>query len=509
MTAYPQTTTSTSEAIEIRHLYEQRSTTRHLEIAYLALPAFVFALGFLAWWVGIAIAILLGIGCILVFAERPERSGSGWAAASTAVCAAAIVILLAGFPNGPFVWDWVKHWAIVNELGTDSWPVALELDGVARHLRFYLGAYLVPSFVHKLLPTVDLQFAFGVWLFGGFVLVFRTVCAVGSTKWQSGVAAVLLLVLGGADAFAEHIARGVQKLPVAPWLGIHYEAWAANAFRLPIEFSSFLTALIWVPHQSIATFLVAGLILFNDRKGGLGAAVLGYGLLSLWSPYGMIGLLPLMLLLTWERRHELLHWKTAIQVLAGASIALCMVDYLSTELPSGGACFSCLPDRLHLVPDVLLFLAVELSVFALILRKRIVQDLGCLISVVTLCLLPLFHGQTPDLVMRASMGPLFVLGVRSIQTVLQERLTVRTVVPVALALLLCTPAAVSEALYVRTGARAHLALGPNDPLGQKWIRTVATKTTYSAQEFFELCGWEFLPQYFSKRKPRLLRDPQE
>ncbi|MDP9965969.1 hypothetical protein J2W37_003696 [Variovorax paradoxus] len=363
--------------------------------------------------------------------------------------------------------------------------------------------------MHKLLPAIDLHVALGAWFFGGFVLVFRTICALGTTRSQAGIAAILLLVLGGADAFAEHIVRALQGLPGAPWFGIHYEPWAAHAFELPIEFSSFLTALVWVPHQSIATFLVCTLILFNDRKNAFGTAALGYGLLSLWSPYGMIGLFPLMLLLTWEKRRELLELQTAIKVLAGATVALCMIGYLSTELPSGGACFSCLPNRLYLIPDLLIFWAVELAAFVLILRRRIIQDVTCLISLAVLLVLPLLHGQTPDLVMRASMGPLFVLGIRTIQTIFQEGLAARVTLPLMLALVLCTPAAVSEAIYIRTGGRAHAAFDANDPLGQKWTHTAATKTTYSVQEFFELCGWEYLPQYFSKAQPRLLRDSEK
>lgn len=504
-----QATALKSDAPEIRHLYAARSTTRHLEIAYLALPAIIFALGFLEWWVAIAVSVLLSIACVLVFTESSERLNNA-PAAYVGVCAAAIVLFLAGFPNGPFAWDWIKHWALVNALGTEPWPVVLELGGVERHLRFYLGAYLVPAFLHKLLPAIELHFALGAWFFGGFVLLFRTVCSIGATRGQSVAAAMLLVVLGGADTFAEHIARELQGLPAAPWFGIHYEAWGVHAFQLPIEFSSFLTALVWVPHQSIATFLVGGLILFNDRRGGFGAAALGFGLLSLWSPYGMIGLLPLMLLLAWEKRAEMLEWRTAVKMLAGASVALCMVAYLSTELPSGGACFSCLPNRIHLLPDLFFFWLAELVAFVLILRRRIVQDITCAISLAILLILPLLHGQTPDLVMRASMGPLFVLGVRSIQTILHEGSTRLTTLSLAIALGLCTPAAVSEAIYIRTGARAHAAFDSRDPLGAEWIRAgAATKTTYSVQEFFELCGWGYLPQYFSKEQPRLLRSLQK
>ncbi|MET3465540.1 hypothetical protein [Variovorax atrisoli] len=497
------------DGYEIRHLYPSRATTHRLEIAYLALPAVVFALGFLEWWVGIAVALLLSAGYVLMLLERSERPSGTWTV-YVAVCAATAVMVLAGFPSGPFAWDWIKHWALVNALGTEPWPVMLKLNGTEQHLRFYLGGYLVPALSHKLLPAISLHFALGAWFFGGFVLVFRSVCTLGATRWQVIAAAIFFLVFGGADAFAEHVTRGLQKLPAAPWLGIHYEAWAANAFGLPLEFSSFLTALVWVPHQSIATFLVGGLILFNDRKSGVGAAALGYGLLALWSPYGMIGLLPLMLLRAWEKRREFLEWRTMIQVLAGVVIALCMIDYLSTELPSGGACFSCLPNRLHLIPELFLFSAVELSVFALILRKRIMQDITCLISLATLLVLPLLHGQTPDLVMRASMGPLFVLGVRSIQTIFQEsRNSLRALMPLVLALCLCIPSAASEAVYIHTGAKAHTIFDSHDPLGQKWLRTVATRETYNVQEFFETCGWDFLPQYFSKEKPHLTRSSKE
>lgn len=494
--------TVAADDLNIQHLFAGRATTVRAELVYLALPALLFFGAYLSPSFGLPLASALMVGLLSVFLTRGEVQ-SAWSTAGVATVFGAIAIMLAGFPSGPYVWDWVKHWAIANELARNSWPVSIDLNGVESSLRFYLGAYLVPAGLVKLLPGVGIHAALGAWFFLGYVLVFRGVAQLAGSRWKAVAACLIVLVMGGADAYAEHAVRALQKLSSAPWFGLHYDAWATHAFGLPIEFSSMLTALVWVPHQSIATFIVSMLLLFNRQANGYSAAVLAYGLLALWSPYGMIGLLPLMVLVTVDNRSELLRLRTALCVVVGVAIALAVAAYLSTELPAGGACFTCIGGRLDQTPRVLVFLLIELCAFGLILRRRLLQDITCVVSLGPLIVLPFLYGNTPDLVMRASMGPLFVLTLRSIQTLFEGGATTTQRSLQILAFVLCVPAAISEAVYVQQGASAHQQYSEKDPLGAKWIKSVAARTDFDAKSFFDYCGWEFKPQYFAKSPPRL------
>jgi hypothetical protein len=91
------------------------------------------------------------------------------------------------------------------------------------------------------------------------------------------------------------------------------------------------------------------------------------------------------------------------------------VEQLPTDLPKGGLRLIGGLTRLELTFDFVTFWIVELIVFALILRARMLTDVMCLISTLTLLLVPYFKGDTANFVMRASMGPLFVLALRSVE----------------------------------------------------------------------------------------------
>jgi hypothetical protein len=124
-----------------------------------------------------------------------------------------------------------------------------------------------------------------------------------------------------------------------------------------------------------------------------------------------------------------------------------------------------------------------------------------------LLLIPFFGGDTADFVMRASMGPLFVLTLRSVETLAVWRLQgVRNRGLLVLALTLCVPTAASEAVYHFEDGSAHTRIRRGDPLSKKWYRAFAASTHIDAQQFFEICGWNYLPQYFTHRTPIGIRD---
>ena len=488
----------------IGHAFAPKTIDARWLLLYLAAPAVVFLAGFMQLFVAIGVSVLLiaALATLVASGQAPQRTPIAIAAS---MCGAVVLAWLAGFPRGPFAWDWIKHWALTTELSTHEWPFTLDLQGKSAHIRFYIGAYLVPALAHKVFSFISIPIALGCWFLLGYFLVLRTVTAVAPSRRTTWLVLAIFLTLGGADLFAEHAYRAMRGLASVPWLGLHYEAWAFNAFGAPIEFSSMLTALLWVPHQSIATFIVAALLVLRGGPDTFRAAMLGCGLLAIWSPYGMIGLLPLMLMVAWDRKAELKHWRTLLCALASSAFTAVVAIYLSTELPSAGACFQCLPGRMLRFLDFAPFWIVELAAFALILQRRLLEDLSCLISLATLLLLPLLHGQTPDLVMRASMGPLFVLSVRSAQVVLAWKVLPWQKALQILAISLCLPSAASEVIYQREGGAAHQELSPRDPLSAKWIKTFADRSDYTAEQFLEICGWEYRSQYFSRQKPRLVK----
>jgi hypothetical protein len=477
-----------------------------LTLAYLSAPAFIFLVLFVKPLLALPLSALLLVAFVKV-TWRLESAPYPWFAAAVG---AIIVAIIAGFPFGPFPWDWFKHWALLSALSGPPWSLRIDVGGSPMYLRFYLAAYIVPALAHDLLPVFPLWMTTGAWFALGFGLVLH--CAARwvpdpRLAWKS---ALLILSLGGADYYAGNVLRAVKGFPLHLNVDLHPELWASAYMGVPLEFSSFLTALVWVPHQSIATFLVASMLANTNDHRGLPGAMLAYGMLSVWSPFGMIGLLPLMAARMFQNRRCLVNADVIITSIAAAAFSLSMVGYLSTDLQSKSLCFHCVPIRLLLEPrEILSFLAVELIPFVLLLGRRVRADIVCRISLVTLLFIPFAYGDGPDFVMRASMGPLFVLGLHCVHTFLNDEAESRRRAIRWMALALCVPAAVSEAVYLREAGQAHrTVVQASDPLGVRWVRTFAARTDYTIQEFFDTCGWQYLNQYFSEHKPSIIRDTQ-
>jgi len=479
-----------------------------LALVYLSAPAIVFLMTFIQPAIGIAASILVAAAVIQNLIKKRDNNLPPLAILVPFI-GCLTLLWIVGFVRDTYSWDWIKHWALINELASHDWPLSLDLRGSTHHLRYYLGAYLIPALTHKLAPAIPVSMAFCAWIGIGYFLVLRVISGTTTRKHGAWLAVALLLMMGGADFYAEHLYRLAHGLPSLPYLGLHYENWAFSTIRLPLEYSSILVGLLWVPHQSIATFLVAGMLILQRDPKGLPAAILGFGLLSLWSPYGMIGLLPLMIVIAWRHRGTILQRSSWLSMFSGVGFSLIMVCYLSSDMPEAGACLTCLFDRALRLDNFILFWLVELGIFILILRSRMISDVACLISFITLLVLPLLYGNTPDFVMRASLGPLFILSLRSVQTIMEpiaekkHLFTHRALQIMALAL--CIPASASQIVYQKDEGAAHRNLASDDFLSSNWMHTFAIGHAYSAEDFFDICSWRYKSQYFSKERPRFVR----
>ena len=274
-------------------------------VLYLALPVAVWSGGFLRPVLAVLTILLIGAGG-LAAAWPVTRGRGGWKLTAVSCGAGCAVLAATGFPGGPFPLDWIKHWAVLEALAERPWPVVETIFGSREYLRYYLGGYVVPALAHKLFPAVGAPAFLVLWLLGGLVLMFRRIGAIGAT-WRQGACGMLLfLALAGAEVY---LAKYVPVNRAGPWLGLHYDSWA-TMMRMPLEFSSMLTLLVWVPTQGIPTFLVTGLLVSALRGGALAPVFLTYGLLTLFSPYGALGLLPLIVTLALRRWRELWRWRS-------------------------------------------------------------------------------------------------------------------------------------------------------------------------------------------------------
>jgi hypothetical protein len=378
------TSAFTKQICDEFYLERQSLTIFRLSLFYLAVPAFLFLFTFSTQAVGYPIALILAVSMWL--SVRGAGGADDLRLYLLALLPAVGVAWLAGFPSGPFAWDWIKHWGLINTLADNEWPVAIQLDGAIAYLRFYVAAYLPPAAMHKLVPVLPVWATTAAWFVAGFVLVFRIVAVPLASRGRMAClwGMLALLLFAGADFFAENAYRLVNGRVLNEWFGIHYEMWFANATMQPMQYSSMLTALLWVPHQSIATFLVAAMVTLDRSPRSMQQSLLAFGLLALWSPYGMIGLLPLVAVRFVRQESWRLSPHVVIAAVGGGAFALLVAAYLSTDMPGRSMCLDCAIDRLASPLDFLGFLVVELAVFGLILRTKIFTDALCLASILVL-----------------------------------------------------------------------------------------------------------------------------
>ena len=475
-----------------------------LALMYVALPCLIFLLGFVRPMLGLPLAALLAYA--IWQAALPLGWRINWREYVAPLLAAAALVALVGIFTGHAAYDWIKHWALINEIADKPWPVQVELKGESKYLRFYLAAYLVPALLHKA-TGLSTEAATAAWYLLGFTLLFRLFASswLRRPAWVAFAAIVLVLMIGGADALAEHGLHALVERPFPVWFGVHYEGWATRSFQVGLQFASILTNLAWVPHQSIPV-LVAAAMIVNDRGArAVERLVLVYGLMALWSPYGMIGLLPLVLY------RALPHWRHAFTlpalsaVLGGGAFALLSISYLATEMPQAGMCVSCFGENITQVNSYIPFFLVELLPFALVLRRRLWQDPYCAVAGATLLLIPMLHGDTLDFTARGSMGPLLVLALRSAQALLDAPLTRAQQALVALAFALCLPTTVSEVIYHASNGAGQKIVDALKPPQKRWASKFSRSGDIRAPEFFDECSWDYESQYFITTKPRILK----
>ena len=490
--------------------YQERLSLRCYGYAtvYLATPALLFLSAAADPFVGWPLAAML-MAAVL---STVWRGRSGHATPGSAMAASltlsALTLFVVGFPHGPFAWDWIKHWGLINHLATHEWPTTLpEPRGSVGTMRYYLAAYLVPAAGAKVAAGIPLWLTTALWFGIGIALVLQLagVPMRHMPRRSMALAAALLLCFAGADLLAENGVRMVQNRTIMDIFGLHYEGWFAEETGMQLQYTSMLGLLLWVPHQAIATMLVAGMLVVDRGPGSLPRSLLAFGLLALWSPYGMIGLLPLVVVRFIQSHGELRKPAGLLGASTGAAFAAAVAAYLSTDTPQNGMCLSCAPARLGYASHFAIFLAIELGALLLILRRRL-HDTAVVVSTLTLAVIPFFYGEAPDFVMRASMGPLFILAMRCVETLVHWRhasTTDRWLHAVALSLML--PTAFSEVAFHMSGGSAHRRLDDHDPLRRPWYTTFADNPDITAERFFEICGWRFYPQYFTPKKPRVVR----
>jgi hypothetical protein len=369
-------------------------------LVYFCVPLLIFFLAFTAYAISVAAVPTIAIALYRLRPRVPICIGLGWR--ELLLCTAAAAIFLAGCgytSSSARSWDWLKHFAMINELGQQPWPpVRSDTD---TFLRFYLGYYLTPGLFVKLLGNryINVFVTIQTWI--GLSLILALLLQKVRPKRPIVFFAVFLL-FSGLD-----LVGSLLFDPKFTWSG-HKEWWAGFA---NYSYQGHATLFVWVPHHAIAGLLGLAIMLpeTNRKPPPQIVAILGIAVLF-WSPFAVLGLAPFVLAMTagsW--REGALDWGN---ILCGVVLGIPVVAYLST---GGGD----IPQGINWRGDtrsfamLAAFLMLEVGVYLIALRLCCWNSLRYPWLVIgVLLLLPLYRiGLFNDFTMRSCIPALGLLAI--------------------------------------------------------------------------------------------------
>ena len=371
-------------------------------LAYLCVPLLIFFLSFTAYAISAAAVSVLLLTLYRVFPRQPINLGLGWRELFLCAVASAIFLACCGYTSGSArSWDWIKHFAMINELGEHPWPpVRSDTD---TFLRFYLGYYLTPGLFVKIFGNryINLFVTIQTWM--GVFLMLALFLEKVRPKRPLVFLAVFLL-FSGLDLVGSFLFD-----PSFTPLG-HKEWWAGLA-GYERSYQGHATLFLWVPHHAIAGLLGLAILLpqGDRRPSPQMIAILGIAVLF-WSPFAMLGLAPFALAMTYGSwRETAFDWGN---ILCGLVLGVPIVAYLLAgggDIPHG---VNWRWDR-YSVAMFATFLVLEVGVYLIALRVCCWQSLRYpWIVIGMLLLLPLYRiGLFNDFTMRACIPALGLVAI--------------------------------------------------------------------------------------------------
>ncbi len=338
--------------------------------------------------------------------------------------------------------DWEKHNALLKDLSERPWPVVYQLDGRAVPIVYYVAYYLPAALLGKLVGWQMANYALLLWSFAGFALSFLWFAVL--VRRLTPTVLLLFVFFSGLDLIGRATVVPIVNRLLPNWLTANHLSWEhIEHWSIGWQYSSHTTLLFWVPHQALAGWIGIGLLLYallhqhQDRITGRRHVIFYLSLITLWSPFILIGLAPYAL---WDflRRDQSetvankLRSYISLPNLCGLLLLLVLGLYFSAKLynvaPSVqaelGLTIGFIP-KLSKTPATKAIGAALLPIFYLLEFGLLAALLATnannwdkssrglfLTAILCLCLFPFVRiGVGKDFVMRTSIPALFVLAV--------------------------------------------------------------------------------------------------
>ena len=387
------------------------TSVHRIAIGYLAIPLVVW----IFWWCELYISIPIAIATAIFLVDQSSKLQLSITRRDVILIAVGVLFASISRSFGFFDatnGDWVKHFGILQALVDFSWPV--EIDGA--YLRYYLGYYVVPAGMAKIVGIESLRWFLGLWTGLGIGLFLIMLTRRLDTRLVMGVL-VLLVIFSGIDwlkAVGNFIPTGplyhlepiTYPLSVLRELGMRDGTTFIEDTIWSLQISSFATLLMFVPQHLIPGLLGTMMIIQCGRNPEhTKLSILIIALCAFWSPFVSLGLVVLQLAQVWKPQKYL-----SVHNLIALPIGLVLVTYIASG-PSVSSLWFFLD-----YPSIwlgVLILWLEVGVIAGILfwiRPGLRYSRLFWASLVSIVLLSFFHfGYFNDLLMRATIPAMVIL----------------------------------------------------------------------------------------------------
>jgi hypothetical protein len=256
-----------------------------LAYVYLALPAVLFAVGWLKWWWLVAVLIGLGIGLWRMWRQAPKLwlPAINRRTAAVALVGAGILALGVVFSGiGGISWQHGDHqWrnSIFEMLVTQPWPVVIETPAGAAALTYYFGFWLPAALVGKAFGIGAGWAALLAWTWLGLAVFCCLV--MGLLRRFAIWPVVLLAFFGGMDVVEKAVWGTLPDFRS----GFASVEWIDDSFLY--AYTAFGDQLTTVFNQAIPAWILTALV-FAQRDSGSIIALCALGAIE--CPLPVLGL---------------------------------------------------------------------------------------------------------------------------------------------------------------------------------------------------------------------------
>lgn len=369
-------------------------------------------LNFAPPWLYIAAALTGVVPCALSVCTIGKRRSGGPSVATLAICGAAALIVLVLGGEGRFFYsnaDWQVRDAVLRDLIVYPWPFVYDVAGTQLVLRLPIAMFLVPALAGKVAgpTTADLALLAQNWLHLTILLSLGSLLFNGVRT--RAIALLIILLFSGMDVIGQGLIAHRSIIE-------HGEGWAG------IQFSSHITQAFWVPQHAFAGWFGAlFFLLWKNGRIPLGVFLAAIPLLLLWSPLGVMGVMPFAALagvISLATRR--IQWVDICLPAAASLISIPVLLYLGAAGGSVGFHFVG-QDPVNYIIFEALEVAPYLAAAAFVWRHDASERVATLLIVGILLIAPFIQiGESVDFGMRATITALALLSVLVVRFLTSE-----------------------------------------------------------------------------------------